>query len=60
VRGLANKVMAAEMGLSKRTVELHRSRVMDKMGASSIAQLVRMFMDFERGTAETASNPNRG
>ena len=41
VKGLASKVMAEEMGLSKRTVELHRSRVMDKMGASSIAQLVR-------------------
>jgi two-component system, LuxR family, response regulator FixJ len=45
VKGLASKVMAEEMGLSKRTVELHRSRVMDKMGASSIAQLVRMFID---------------
>jgi hypothetical protein len=33
---------------------------MDKMGASSIAQLVRMFMDFERRTAETAANGNRG
>lgn len=52
VKGLASKVMAEEMGLSKRTVELHRSRVMDKMGASSIAQLVRMFMDSQRaGTA---------
>jgi FixJ family two-component response regulator len=48
VRGLASKVMAEEMGLSKRTVELHRSRVMDKMGAHSIAQLVRMFMDSQR------------
>jgi len=48
VRGLASKVMAEEMGLSKRTVELHRSRVMDKMGAGSIAQLVRMFMDSQR------------
>jgi two-component system, LuxR family, response regulator FixJ len=48
VKGLASKVMAEEMGLSKRTVELHRSRVMDKMGASSIAQLVRMFMDSQR------------
>jgi two-component system, LuxR family, response regulator FixJ len=48
VRGLASKVMAEEMGVSKRTVELHRSRVMDKMGANSVAQLVRMFMDFQR------------
>lgn len=51
VKGLASKVMAEEMGLSKRTVELHRSRVMDKMGASSIAQLVRMFMDSRRAGA---------
>jgi two-component system response regulator FixJ len=54
VRGLASKVMAEEMGLSKRTVELHRSRVMGKMRASSVAQLVRMFMDFQR-TAHPAS-----
>ncbi|HEV2287109.1 MAG TPA: response regulator [Steroidobacteraceae bacterium] len=47
VRGLASKVMAQEMGVSTRTVELHRSRVMGKMGANSIAQLVRMFMDFK-------------
>jgi two-component system, LuxR family, response regulator FixJ len=55
VRGLASKVMAEEMGLSKRTVELHRSRVMDKMGANSIAQLVRMFMEF-RGAGPAAHN----
>jgi two-component system, LuxR family, response regulator FixJ len=48
VRGLQSKVMAAEMHLSTRTVELHRARVMDKMGANSIAQLVRMFMDMQR------------
>lgn len=48
VRGVASKVMAHEMGVSKRTVELHRSRVMDKMGANSVAQLVRMFIDFKR------------
>jgi two-component system, LuxR family, response regulator FixJ len=47
-RGCANKVMAQEMGLSRRTIELHRSRVMEKMGAGSIAQLVRMFINFEQ------------
>ncbi|HUO19675.1 MAG TPA: response regulator [Steroidobacteraceae bacterium] len=56
VRGLASKVMAQEMGVSTRTVELHRSRVMGKMGANSIAQLVRMFMDFRRGSGNPAAD----
>jgi len=49
IRGRPNKTMAQEMGLSQRTIELHRSRVMEQMGAASVAQLVRMFLDAERG-----------
>lgn len=42
VNGRANKVIAADLSLSQRTVEIHRARVMEKMQASSLAHLVRM------------------
>ncbi|ROR94871.1 LuxR family two component transcriptional regulator [Sinobacterium caligoides] len=44
VEGKANKVIAAELGISQRTVEIHRSRVMEKMGTHSLAHLVRMVL----------------
>ena len=46
-QGKANKVMAGDLGVSQRTVEIHRARVMEKMGAASLAQLVRMTIDLE-------------
>jgi two-component system response regulator FixJ len=53
-RGKANKVMAGDLGVSQRTVEIHRARVMEKMGAESLAQLVRMVLDFEPQTRQVA------
>ena len=40
--GLMNKQIAAEMGLAEITVKIHRGHIMKKMGAKSLADLVRM------------------
>ncbi|MDE0192619.1 MAG: response regulator [Gammaproteobacteria bacterium] len=40
--GQANKAIAIDLGISERTVEIHRSRVMKKMMANNLAELVRM------------------
>jgi FixJ family two-component response regulator len=42
VTGLLNKQVGATLGTTEKTVKVHRSRVMQKMGASSLAELVRM------------------
>lgn len=44
VDGRANKVIAIDLGLSERTVEIHRANVMEKMGARSVAHLVKMHL----------------
>ena len=40
--GLLNKQIAGELGTSETTVKIHRHQVMEKMGAGSLAELVRM------------------
>ncbi|HEY5760552.1 MAG TPA: response regulator transcription factor [Steroidobacter sp.] len=44
VDGRANKVIAIDLGLSERTVEIHRANVMEKMQARSVAHLVKMHL----------------
>ena len=44
VAGKANKVVAIDLNVSQRTVEIHRANVMEKMKAKSLAQLVRLVM----------------
>ena len=50
-QGKANKMVAGDLGVSPRTIEIHRARVMEKMNAHSIAELVRMMLDLDHATA---------
>jgi FixJ family two-component response regulator len=42
VAGLLNKIIADRLGIQETTIKVHRGRVMEKMGAASLADLVRM------------------
>lgn len=42
VKGRLNKIIAYELGISPRTVEIHRARVMEKLGVKSLSEVVRI------------------
>ncbi len=50
-QGKQNKAVAQALDVSPRTVEIHRARVMQKMEAQSVAELVRMMLDVGGSTA---------
>lgn len=51
VSGLSNKEIARDLGVSSKTVEVHRAHVMQKMQADSLADLVRQVLTARGGTA---------
>jgi two-component system response regulator FixJ len=51
VQGLSNNTAAEVLGISVRTVENHRARVMEKMQAARLSDLVRLALDMERAEA---------
>lgn len=54
--GQANKVIAQDLCVSERTVEVHRSQVMKKLGARTLADLVRMHLEAERPLFEPVAS----
>jgi two-component system response regulator TtrR len=44
IEGKPNKIIAAELDISMKTVEFHRAKVMEKMGVTSVAELVQFAM----------------
>jgi two-component system response regulator FixJ len=51
--GLQNKMIAYHLGISSRTVEVHRANVMAKMGARNLAELMRMAMTIDAAAQST-------
>ena len=52
VTGKANKVIANELGLSPKTIEVHRARLMKKLNVSSVAELVQLSLEHKQAVRD--------
>lgn len=50
VTGRLNKQIAADLGITEKTIKVHRARAMEKMGVTTLAELVRKTLEVELGT----------
>lgn len=57
VQGLLNKQVAAELGISEKTVKVHRGRAMEKMRVESLAELVRLSEQLEPTRSTSPPRP---
>ena len=57
--GAPNKIIAHKLGISQRTVEIHRAHVMEKMGAESLADLIHMTRPLGTAQRETEQSGQR-
>jgi FixJ family two-component response regulator len=62
IKGLLNKQVGAELGIVEKTVKVHRARLMEKMQAHSLAELIRMAETLRRPPCSSSifSSPRRG
>jgi FixJ family two-component response regulator len=60
VTGRLNKQIAADLGITEKTIKVHRARAMEKMGVSTLAELVRKTLEVELGTVIDGRHVDRG
>ncbi|QDE41500.1 response regulator transcription factor [Luteibacter pinisoli] len=60
MRGKLNKVIASELKISPKTVELHRSNLMAKLRVHNVVELARVVLDTPPRHEETAEAPHAG
>jgi FixJ family two-component response regulator len=58
--GRLNKQIAADLGITEKTIKVHRARAMEKMGVGTLAELVRKSIEVETGIVVHGRYPGKG